>query len=215
MSISNPIYAQLETMEDKLTYPHHLENNISDTIENKYQYYSDIIRMNTSDRNKAKSTISILNKVFYGATRVIQLIYGALEDKVPANNTSESLYIFNRTTSSFNEVLDGVEPVVCTVKNEDDDDVSLYAKKFVDLYDEVLRARLTPDTRWFTLSDIIDVIVHGELHVNPGYNERHPFPKSKLVTEYINHLEFVTEQLTYKPVTYLKEVIRHYELQQD
>ena len=209
MSISNPIYKALETKEDLTTYPAMLDNSISEIIDGKEHEYDDIIRMNTSDRNKAKSTISVLNTVYYQANTTLQLLYSVFKEELDDISSDEYNYIVEHTTSLFKECDIVIYERGRTVGPDQGNstNISTFVLEFVNLYAELLKAIISINKVVYDLSNVVDTIVHGELSSVLLYKDAYPYPNSKLVTAYIDHLYFVNNNLRDNPITYLKNLL--------
>lgn len=204
----NPIYKILEQKEDSTVYPQLIDSTYNDAIDRKEHFYDDLIRMNTSDRNKAKSTIAVLNNVYYEANVTIQLLYGLFkEDALQSLNDSEKEYMFTQITKLFDASDDILSHKGEVVVGEESNIISRTIFEFEKLYKYLLKACISATNLSYSLSNVVDIIVHGEISESEFIKSMFPYQSSKLVTSYINHLKSVNYQLRTTPVTYLKNVL--------
>lgn len=188
-----------------------VDTNIPYIIDNKFHNYSDIIRMSTSDRNKAKSTISILERLYNLADINMQLLNTVFKEELDDISIEEREVLVSRVTKVldegeyvFNER--GIE--VLPVKDPySEQEGAEYVTYFVELYETLLSVPMNNNVT-VSLSNIVDIIVHGEINsALIGKEEAYPYPNSKLVTQYIHHLEVVRDELLNNPVSYIKNFL--------
>lgn len=188
-----------------------VDTNIPYIIDNKFHNYSDIIRMSTSDRNKAKSTISILERLYNLADINMQLLHTVFKEELDDISIEEREVLVSRVTKVldegeyvFNER--GIE--VLPVKDPySEQEGAEYVTYFVELYETLLSVPMNNNVT-VSLSNIVDIIVHGEINsALIGKEESYPYPNSKLVTQYIHHLEVVRDELFNNPVSYIKNFL--------
>jgi len=191
--------------------PTPVDKNIPYIIENKLQNYIDIIRMSTSDRNRAKSTINILERIYGLAELNMQLLHSVFKEELDKISQEERELLIKKVTSAFDEeeyVFNerGIE--VYSVKDQySEQNGAEYVTDFLELYRNLLNVPMINNIV-VTMPNIIDIIVHGE--INSAWVDKkdiYPYQNSKLVTQYIHHLEVVRDELRNNPVSYIKNFL--------
>lgn len=209
-SVNKELDEVIGNKSDSEINPYIFNSNINFIIDNKEKYYDDVIRMNTSDRNKAKSTIAILNKLYRKALVTTQLMFSTFSNELDELTEAETKYIVENVTSLFTEQHNVIHERGLVAYPDDNDEayiINEFPVGFIYLFKEVMKAPISNNKVMYSLENVVDIIVHGEINSNLLYREAYPYPNSKLLTEYINHLELVNENLKNNQATYLKNLL--------
>lgn len=204
-SVNKELDEVLGNKSDSEINPYIFSSNINFIIDNKEKYYDDIIRMNTSDRNKAKSTIAILSNLYQKSLLTTQLLFSTFSNELDELTETEKSYIIENVTNLFSEQHNAIHERGLVAYP--DDIINEFPVGFIYLFKEVMKAPISINKVMYSLENVIDIIVHGEISSNLFYREAYPYPNSKLLTEYVNHLDIVNENLSKNQVTYLKNLL--------
>lgn len=177
-------------------------------LDHKRNKYHNLIRMNNSDRNKAKATIEILDRVFYLSEHIIQLFNALFKEQIDdlageeyAKLEENTIALFDENRTTFNECLVPLEG------NPRPTDGYEFVAKLGNIIYNTLNASFSYeiDSPIFTLSDAVDLIIYGESRkyseTIKGYNS------TKLISDYISHLERVVSYLPNKGMSYLTPIV--------
>lgn len=196
-------------------YPTPIHKSVPSIIDSKFQYYSDVIRMSTSDRNKAKATISVLERLYDLADINMQLLHTVFKEELDSVNKEERQLLLNKVANALDEndfvfYERGLEvSPVEGIYSEEGGITTEYVSDFMELYLHLLTATISVNSVTVNFSNIIDIVVHGEIDSTLLYKEAYPYPNSKLVTQYIHHLQVVMDELRNNPITYIKNQINN------
>lgn len=177
-------------------------------LDHKRNRYHNLIRMNNSDRNKAKATIEILDKVFYLSEHILQLFNALFKEQIDglagdeyARLEATNVALFDENRTAFNEHF------VPLKGHPRPTDGYEFVAKLGDIIYNTLNTSFAYeiDSPIFTLSDAIDLIIYGESRkyseTIKGYNS------TKLISDYISHLENVAGYLSNKGMSYLTPIV--------
>lgn len=215
---TSPIEIVLNS-EDKSVIPYlPPKTNLPDNLEIKRNEYRNLIRMNNSDRNKAKAYIETLDTLFYKAEVIIQNFYALFKDSLDRLDEIElmqldleTIKIFDETNSVFNEHVVNFKNITT--------DGRVFISQLVNMIYNTLNANFSSDKSGpvFRLSDAIELIVYGESNSPmPVDANSNSYNSTKLISDYLNHLEIVWSTIRRdKGISYLKPVAEYMNSQQD
>lgn len=192
-------------------YPCLVDESLTDIVNNKLLDYSDIIRMSTSDRNKAKSSIKILTSLYYKLNLISQRLYEIMASELKDIDKVNRRYLIRGVADIFNESFNPfVEKVLPFGPGEERDSSSAdYVLMYQGLMAELLRLQVSKgDEATISAADVIDIIIHGDSYYNIDKWMTQPKPNSMLVTHYLNHLDIVNDQLKINPISYLERMVQ-------
>lgn len=133
-------------------------------LDHKRNRYHNLIRMNNSDRNKAKATIEILDRVFYLSEHILQLFNALFKEQIDglagdeyARLEATNVALFDENRTAFNKHL---VPLKGYPRPADGYE---FVAKLGDIIYNTLNTSFAYeiDSPIFTLSDAIDLIIYG------------------------------------------------------
>lgn len=199
-------------MEEADWYPRLVDDTLVDIINTKLNNYSDIIRMGTSDRNKAKSTINVLTSLYYKLDEVSQRLYSVMFSELGDISVEGRRSLIHIVSKIFDEnfvmIFEKVYPVPVPDNIEHDTDEAKYVIIYQTLLAELLKFSLYYEGEMFGPSSVIDIIVHGEVHNLYKPSKLQQGPGSLLITHYLKHLDLVNSQLKNNPIDYLNKLVK-------
>lgn len=197
-------------MQETDWYPRLVDDTLVDIANNKLNNYSDIIRMSTSDRNKAKSTINVLTSLYYKLDEVSQRLYSVMFSELRDISVESRRSLIHIVSKIFDEnfimVFEKLYPV--QDNTEQDTEEAEYLLIYQTLLAELLEFPTEHGKETLRPSGVINIIVHGELYSLYKSSKLQQEPSSLLITHYLKHLDLVNSQLKEDPIDYLTTLVK-------
>lgn len=181
------------------------------SIDNRKEFYSNIIRATTSDRNKAKASKELLDKFSYSIEYISELVYSIQGEDVPRVEhlmVNKILSLLSDTDGLFYTDVTKGPDVEQSLFSESE---LLFVRRFGDLMRYLTTARPTETyLPWFSSRNAVDILVHGMTNLGPHIKlDEYNVTYSKLLSQYFAFLDTVRYNLSGENGSdYLKEMIK-------
>lgn len=163
--------------------------SLTQRVSNLLEDYNDIIRMSTSDRNKSKATINVLNKLTYQMTWLEQQLSAVLDDLIDVENLDcvSNSRLSGIMLSPYKENNFGIyNGLITPEKPAKPNHNAVIINKFAHILSNFMTME-TYNGLLINSKDVIDLIVYG--YTQTSQKNGMDIPNSKIVSQYINMIE--------------------------
>ena len=180
------------------------------SIDNRKDYYGNIIRATTSDRNKAKASKELLDKLSYSIEYIAQLVYSLCGEDTPKVEhllVNKILDVLSDTGGLF--YMDVLSDNILEKNLYNVNDLE-FVEKFGNLISYLTTAKSTEAyLPTFNSRNAVDIIVHGTTNLGPHTKlDEYNVTYSKLLSQYFEFIGRVKFNLSSEGGTdYLKKVV--------